>query len=564
MTGQACSPHRAADPKKEWKRRGGAEISTSLDDLSDDSLSPDRERRKRRRQICSSTVTSATETEMSSDATLVCSMLEVAASLDRLTTSAGESSDTFRRCIQDSTRKARATAVELAKRVDTATAVAALERENAQLRERLLKAEREIEKLKFRHYGTERKEGGNHTKPPLAAPKALPRARVGKTVDTSAMEIRALAEQFQALGETELVPLGTERRMDHDQTARSVQAHSVMAVPPEAFGGRTSEQEKPAHKSEQERHSAQSQGSAVPNIVGPATTWAEVVSRKKKAAKRKADEAPSRMDTAPLGRQERDDRPTPKGMRSGVKPIVNPPRRAAVAITLAPGSNKTCEEVPAAARAKIRLSEIGGPVARIRQTTAGGILFEIPGQDRSAKADHLAAKLIEVFAKEEEVHISRPHKRAEIRIKELDMAIQSEEVQQAVAAAGSCSLEEVKVGEIRKKSPRGMGTAWVQCPDPAAKVHVDKGRIVIGWVSARIEALKTRPMTCYRCLRTGHVAGSCTSTKDRSSNSYNCGGIGPRAKVCTPPRPKCPVCSDAAKASNHRLGGGACKLPGAH
>ena len=149
----------------------------------------------------------------------------------------------------------------------------------------------------------------------------------------------------------------------------------------------------------------------------------------------------------------------------------------------------------------------------------------------------------------------------EIRIKGLDMTVQPEEVQQAVAAAGGCSLEEVKVGEIRKKSPRGMGTAWVQCPAPAAKVLLDKGRIV-GWVSARVEALKTRPITCFRCLRTGHVAGSCTSTKDRSSNCYNCGGAGHRAKVCTAP-PKCPVCFDAGKASNHRLGGGACKPPGA-
>ena len=183
-----------------------------------------------------------------------------------------------------------------------------------------------------------------------------------------------------------------------------------MAVPPGKE--RTLEQKKPAHESERERNSAQPQGCAVLNIVGPATTWAEVVSRKKMAAKGKAEKAPSRKDTAPRGRQERDDRQTPKGMRSGVKPSVNPPRRAAVAITLAPGSSKTCGEVLAAARAKIRLSEIGGPVARIRQTMAGGILFEIPGQDRFAKADHLAAKLSEVFATEEEVHVSRPHKRA--------------------------------------------------------------------------------------------------------------------------------------------------------
>ena len=187
--------------------------------------------------------------------------------------------------------------------------------------------------------------------------------------------------------------------------------------------------------------------------------------RKGKAALKKADETNSRKDTAPLVRRERDRRPTPKEMRSGEKPNINPPRRAAVAISLAPDSTKTCGEVLAIARAQIRLSEIGGPVARIRQTAAEEILFEIPGKDRSAKADVLATRLNEVFAKEEEVRISRPLRRAEIRIRGLDMSIQPGDVQKAVTAACGCKAEEVKVGEIRKGSPRGhlcMGA--VPCP----------------------------------------------------------------------------------------------------
>ena len=216
------------------------------------------------------------------------------------------------------------------------------------------------------------------------------------------------------------------------------------------------------------------------SVVDPATTWVEVVGRKAKATKRKVDKARSRTNTAPRGGQERDRHPTPKGIRTSEQTSINPPRRAAVAISLAPGSTKTCGEVLATARAQIRLSEIGGPVAKIRQTVAGGILFEIPGQDRSAKADVLAAKLNEVFAKEEEIRISRPHKRTEIRIRGLDMSIQPEEVRKAVAAVGGCSAEEIKVGEIRKRSQRGMGTAWVQCPTPAAKILLDKGKIVIG------------------------------------------------------------------------------------
>ena len=67
-------------------------------------------------------------------------------------------------------------------------------------------------------------------------------------------------------------------------------------------------------------------------------------------------------------------------------------------------------------------------------------------------------------------------------------------------------------------------------------------------------------MICYRCLEKGHTAGSCTSTRDRSGNCYNCGGVGHRARECKS-LPKCPVCSDAGKASNHRFGGRACNPP---
>ena len=44
---------------------------------------------------------------------------------------------------------------------------------------------------------------------------------------------------------------------------------------------------------------------------------------------------------------------------------------------------------------------------------------------------------------------------------------------------------------------------------------MDKGRIVIGWVAAKLEALKTRPMTCFRCFERGHTASNCASDNDR-------------------------------------------------
>ena len=353
----------------------------------------------------------------------------------------------------------------------------------------------------------------------------------------------------------------TNRLMDSSEPIRPELVDSKRVVPLEVTEGHTVEPNSSAQRKEQEQHVEVMECLAPKG--NPATTWVEVVGRKEKAALKKADKAEGRKDAAPLARREPDRRrPAPKGMRSGDKPNVIPPRRAAVTISIAPDSTKTREGVLAKARAQIGLSEIGGPVARIRQTAAGGILFEIPGKDRFEKADVLAARLSEVFAEEKEVRISRPLRRAEIRILGLDMAIQPGDVQKAIVAACGCKAEEVKVGEIRKRSPRGMGTAWVQCPASAAKVLVDQGRIVIGWVRARVEALRARPMTCYRCLREGHAASGCTSVVDRRGGCYNCGGMGHRAKDCRSP-PKCLVCADAGRASDHRFGGGACKPPGA-
>ena len=134
------------------------------------------------------------------------------------------------------------------------------------------------------------------------------------------------------------------------------------------------------------------------------------------------------------------------------------------------------------------------------------------------------------------------------------------EVAAAVAAEGGCTIGEVKTGEIKKRSPRGMGSVWVQCPTTAAKKVAGKGKITIGWVAARVEALAARPIICFKCMERGHTARNCTSTKDRSNCCYNCGEKGHQAKVCAA-SPRCPVCVDLGLPASHRLGGKACNPP---
>ena len=217
-------------------------------------------------------------------------------------------------------------------------------------------------------------------------------------------------------------------------------------------------------------------------------------------------------------------------------------------------------DVLATAREKIHLPEIGIPSTKIRYTVAGRILVEIPGDESAAKADVLATKLREIFPEDGEVKISRPTKRSEIRISGLDPTIKVEEIIEAVATIGSCDKKDVKVREIKKRSPKGMGAAWVQCPITSAKTLADKERITIGWTAARVEVLKARPMTCYRCMGRGHTANNCTLSTDRSKRCYNCCEEGHWAKNCTASS-RCPVCSDESRPANHRFGGKACDSP---
>ena len=132
-----------------------------------------------------------------------------------------------------------------------------------------------------------------------------------------------------------------------------------------------------------------------------------------------------------------------------------------------------------------------------------------------------------------------------------------EELIAAVAATGNCSEKNIRIGEIKKRSPRGLGAVWIQCPSTAAKIIADKGRINIGWVAAQAEVVKARPLTCCRCMERGHTAKNCTSDRDRSRRCYNGGGEGHRTKECTASS-KCPVCSVAGKPANHRFVGKAC------
>ncbi|KMQ90133.1 gag protein [Lasius niger] len=172
------------------------------------------------------------------------------------------------------------------------------------------------------------------------------------------------------------------------------------------------------------------------------------------------------------------------------------------------------------------------------------------------KADLFAGRLREVIGTVEGVKVARPVRLAEIRIHGLDESIKTPEIVAEVARIGGCEASDVQTGEIRF-SPKGLGTLWVKCPLAAADKVAREGKIRAGWLMARVELLKARPLQCFRCLGRGRVQAKCSSKTDRSGCCYNCGSNGHKAINCTA-RTRCVIWAEAGRPSGHRVGGKDC------
>ncbi|KAL0829497.1 hypothetical protein ABMA28_004257 [Loxostege sticticalis] len=242
-------------------------------------------------------------------------------------------------------------------------------------------------------------------------------------------------------------------------------------------------------------------------------------------------------------------------------PKLRPPRSSAIVLTLLPGAQEkgvTYETAIRDAKSRINLEELGISGLRFSKAKTGGKILEIPGATSGDKADAFASKLREVLPAEI-VRVTRPTKTVDIRLSGLDDSVTKEEVAAAVSKSGGCTVDHVKVGIIRQ-SFSGNGTVVVKVPVTAAQ-KLSKGRLLVGWVSCRVQVLETKPLRCYRCMEGGHVREQCPCETDRSELCYRCGRPGHQARECDAAVPHCPVCADLGKPADHKVGSKSCAPP---
>lgn len=230
-----------------------------------------------------------------------------------------------------------------------------------------------------------------------------------------------------------------------------------------------------------------------------------------------------------------------------------PPRTAAVAIH-GVGEGFSYAAALRKLRENISLPELNIESSRVRKSTSGGVVIEIPGVERSSKADNLQKKVAEVLGAE--ARVSRPCVRGELRLVGLDDSVSQMEVAEVIADIGGGKVADIKTGALRPMS-NGMFSVWVQCPLEVAIKASKDGKIKIGWTIARIDLLKARPALCYKCWEKGHVQAQCKSQVNRLRACYRCGEEGHPARACNNPI-SCLVCKQAGRDHAHRVGSMTC------
>lgn len=278
------------------------------------------------------------------------------------------------------------------------------------------------------------------------------------------------------------------------------------------------------------------------------TEWIKAVSRKTKREMREKGKEKVNKTEQRIGKDGK------SASNKAPIPQRRPPRTAAVAIKDC-SENFSYADTLKKAREKINLSEIRIDQPKIRKAANGGLIIEVAGADGVTKANALTNKLKEAL--DDNVQITRPTKKGDVRLIGLDDSISADEVASVVSDAGGCTAAEVKVGPIRQMRS-GLGIVVAQCPLGAAIRASSTSKIRIGWTMAKIELLRARPLQCFRYWEYGHIGNNCRNTTDRSGSCFNSGNKNHKIQDCQN-RPCCPVCRNKGYNHEHRIGGGNCQ-----
>lgn len=189
---------------------------------------------------------------------------------------------------------------------------------------------------------------------------------------------------------------------------------------------------------------------------------------------------------------------------------------------------------------------------------SGALMVLIPREEEKEKAPLLAEKLLQLTEEREDIKISVPSKKGDVKLTQIDCSTSEANIVEAIVALGGCIPGDVRVGEIRY-SQRGNGSAIVQCPAVTVNELVKLGKIKIGWSIVLVELMPLKLNKCYRCWETGHFVTNCRSEIDRSQGCFNCGETGHRARECVE-RASCPVCKNKNKPYTHQCGRPGCSL----
>ena len=283
-------------------------------------------------------------------------------------------------------------------------------------------------------------------------------------------------------------------------------------------------------------------------------TWATAVGRRERRTAARAVPPPPPPPPAPSSVRKPETRAA-KAVRRSAR--LRRRRRAelpAVLVTVGEEGGITYAEVMREVESKVDSASLGIGDIRVRPTLSGARLFEIPGQGGREKAEALAKSFAEAL-QGRGVRVSRPARRAEVRVGGLGDSATATAVAAAMAGAGGCPVADIRVGPIRV-TPGGRRSCWASGPDAAIRRVANAGGLKVGLVSARVVLLDTRPLQCYRCLEQGHLGYRCTNPANRAGLCFRCGAPDHKAAGCSAARPRCPLCADLGRPAEHRMGVG--------